>query len=326
MSSKATIGEILRNAREAKHISIAAAAMQTGLKSNYIQNLEKNQFVEMGAPVFARGYLINYSRFLGLDVAEMVEMFKNVCQGDTELHISNANIASQPRPYQKRRMRPIIIAVICVLVAIAIASQVIDSNSWLMRSVKSTFFAQNSAAAPATQTADETTDSTQNIVLQMPSDDTSETNATNDATTPSADSDAAPLSLESTSDLPASATAPAAPDDAAAASDAPSAAAPAAEPESTTATTPPPAASAAAATLAITDNNWVEVRDAARHVVVSKIFSRGEHITLTPDNAPYYVNVGRPSAITLQINGQQANLATYRQQGSTRKFLITLDK
>src|SRR5512140_3224043 len=66
------IGPDLRRAREARDLSIEAAAEATKIRARYIQALEDEDFDALPAPVFATGLLRSYSAFLSLDPNVMV--------------------------------------------------------------------------------------------------------------------------------------------------------------------------------------------------------------------------------------------------------------
>ena len=52
--------------------------MQSNLSQEIIERLEQNRFAEIGAPVFTRGYLGLYARFLGLNEAAVSQAFNKI--------------------------------------------------------------------------------------------------------------------------------------------------------------------------------------------------------------------------------------------------------
>jgi cytoskeleton protein RodZ len=62
----ASVGQILREAREAQGMSLDDAAMRLRLMHRQITAMEADDFESLGQPVFARGFVRNYSRLLGL--------------------------------------------------------------------------------------------------------------------------------------------------------------------------------------------------------------------------------------------------------------------
>lgn len=61
-----SIGQILRGAREAQGITLDDAAVRLRLMHRQIEAMEADNFESLGQPVFARGFVRNYARLLGL--------------------------------------------------------------------------------------------------------------------------------------------------------------------------------------------------------------------------------------------------------------------
>lgn len=59
-------GEILRQAREGKNLSVAAIATQLNLDLRTIEALERGEQDKLPAPIFVRGYLRGYARLVGV--------------------------------------------------------------------------------------------------------------------------------------------------------------------------------------------------------------------------------------------------------------------
>jgi cytoskeleton protein RodZ len=69
------LGSILREAREARGLSLAEAQDATRINSKFLEALEDGQYHELPTPVHARGFLRNYSRYLGLEPEPLLERF-----------------------------------------------------------------------------------------------------------------------------------------------------------------------------------------------------------------------------------------------------------
>lgn len=63
---QAAVGQILRDARIAQGITLEDAAVRLRLMQRQIEAMETEDFVSLGQPVFARGFVRNYARLLGL--------------------------------------------------------------------------------------------------------------------------------------------------------------------------------------------------------------------------------------------------------------------
>ncbi len=64
-------GQLLAEAREKKQITITAVAKELHIDEFKIKALEENRFAELGAPVYAKGYLRRYAEFVGADSTQV---------------------------------------------------------------------------------------------------------------------------------------------------------------------------------------------------------------------------------------------------------------
>jgi len=69
------IGERLRNAREAKGLTLTAAESLTRIRATYLLALEEERFDRLPASVYTRGFLRTYALALGLDPDELAEAY-----------------------------------------------------------------------------------------------------------------------------------------------------------------------------------------------------------------------------------------------------------
>lgn len=65
-SGQASVGQLLRDAREAQGVTLDEAAVRLRLMHRQIEAMERDDFESLGQPVFARGFVRNYARLLGL--------------------------------------------------------------------------------------------------------------------------------------------------------------------------------------------------------------------------------------------------------------------
>lgn len=73
-----SIGEQLRTAREQFALAVQDVAHQLHIRPRYVEALERGDIDALPSPLYARGYLQHYARFLGLDSAEMSRQFEAV--------------------------------------------------------------------------------------------------------------------------------------------------------------------------------------------------------------------------------------------------------
>ena len=71
------LGEILREAREAKGLSLEQVYEETRITQRFLAAMEAGDYDQLPTPVHVRGYLRNYARFLALDPAPLLERYEN---------------------------------------------------------------------------------------------------------------------------------------------------------------------------------------------------------------------------------------------------------
>ena len=70
------LGTLLREAREAKGVTLADVQEATRINSRYIEALEEGQYDILPSEVHVRGYLRNYARYLGLDPKPLLDRYE----------------------------------------------------------------------------------------------------------------------------------------------------------------------------------------------------------------------------------------------------------
>src|SRR5215472_10450294 len=71
------LGERFRSAREARGLALSDVSEQIRIRSVYLAAIEEGNWSAIGAPVYVRGFLRTYARFLGLDPEEVVAAFNS---------------------------------------------------------------------------------------------------------------------------------------------------------------------------------------------------------------------------------------------------------
>lgn len=74
-SRMSRIGERLREAREAKGVTIEQAEQATRIRARFLAALEADDVSDMASPAQARGFIRNYAQFLGLDADALLAEF-----------------------------------------------------------------------------------------------------------------------------------------------------------------------------------------------------------------------------------------------------------
>ncbi|HVT59785.1 MAG TPA: helix-turn-helix domain-containing protein [Thermoanaerobaculia bacterium] len=76
----ASFGAWLRRQREAREVSLRDIAERTKISLRYLEAMEEDRFEILPAPVFAKGFLREYARYVGLSPDEVVNHYLSVQQ------------------------------------------------------------------------------------------------------------------------------------------------------------------------------------------------------------------------------------------------------
>ena len=74
-------GKTLRSAREAKGLTVAQVAEATHLLPRVVEDLEKEDFSRLPAPIYGRGFVKLYCEQVGLDPKPMIAEFMDILNG-----------------------------------------------------------------------------------------------------------------------------------------------------------------------------------------------------------------------------------------------------
>ena len=87
-SELALFGEELRREREIRGISLNEIADATKISKRFLDAIERNDHNTLPAPVFTRGFVREYARYLGLNTEEMVNRYNFAAAGDDRIERS----------------------------------------------------------------------------------------------------------------------------------------------------------------------------------------------------------------------------------------------
>lgn len=79
-----SFGAWLRRQREMREIDLREIAERTKISLRYLQAMEQDRFELLPAPVFARGFLREYAKYVGLSPDEVVNFYLSALGGDEE--------------------------------------------------------------------------------------------------------------------------------------------------------------------------------------------------------------------------------------------------
>lgn len=95
--ARAEFGRWLRQQREVRDIELDEVARATRVSIRYLQALEEGRFELLPAPVFARGFLREYARYVGLDADETVNSYLTALQRGRDDEEQRHDTASSKR-------------------------------------------------------------------------------------------------------------------------------------------------------------------------------------------------------------------------------------
>src|SRR2546427_12905709 len=87
-SELASFGEELRREREIRGISLKEISDATKISKRFLEAIERNDHKTLPAPVFTRGFVREYARYLGLNADEIVNRYNYAAAGDERIEKS----------------------------------------------------------------------------------------------------------------------------------------------------------------------------------------------------------------------------------------------
>src|SRR3954451_21174875 len=109
-SELASFGEELRREREIRGISLKEISDATKISKRFLEAIERNDHKTLPAPVFTRGFVREYARYLGLNAEEMVSRYNYAAAGDDRIektaHLERLVEPAIPEPPVRRGIPP----------------------------------------------------------------------------------------------------------------------------------------------------------------------------------------------------------------------------
>jgi cytoskeletal protein RodZ len=91
-----TVAEQIRQAREAKHLTVEQIAEITKIRTDHVRALEEGNFDVFSAPVYIRGFVRTYSTLLKLDVPQVMSALDGELS-QTKKFAEPPPLSNQPR-------------------------------------------------------------------------------------------------------------------------------------------------------------------------------------------------------------------------------------
>jgi cytoskeletal protein RodZ len=94
-----SFGDWLRRQREMREISLRDIAERTKISLRYLEAMEADRFDLLPAPIFAKGFLREYARYVGLSPDEVVNHYLSVQQPqESEDKEGDNKVRTRPKP------------------------------------------------------------------------------------------------------------------------------------------------------------------------------------------------------------------------------------
>lgn len=98
-----SFGEWLRRQREMREISLRDIADRTKISLRYLEAMEADRFDLLPAPIFAKGFLREYARYVGLSPDEVVNHYLAVHQPEELDQPGDATLMAMERERKRRK-------------------------------------------------------------------------------------------------------------------------------------------------------------------------------------------------------------------------------
>ncbi len=125
------IGELLREAREEKGITLEQISNDTKIPVRLLQDLEQGNFSRFAGKVYLKGALRNYGEYIGLDAQELFSLYNRVVEqndlSNQEVVNSGGKGSKKKKPLIKMAKKPFPMV---ALVWIAVLIFVVGGSIW----------------------------------------------------------------------------------------------------------------------------------------------------------------------------------------------------
>lgn len=126
-NTQGSFGAMLQQARKTKQVSLEEAAAELFILKRHLKALEDENFADLPQAAFARGFAINYAKFLGLDPVKIASSFDAAYPNELKPYSVN-NIDTPLRPmgtlqrdtHNRIRFNPLLIIAVIGVIILAI--------------------------------------------------------------------------------------------------------------------------------------------------------------------------------------------------------------
>jgi len=164
------LGQLLRETREKKGLSVAEVEEDTRIRQAQIEALEEEEYGKLPSSIFVKGLLRNYALYLGLDLTEVMKLYG----GEDAESRATPVVAEGFEPPKGMAITSWLFIDICLAILIVASAVVVGSlayNRWRpsFAASSSTPTRQASLASPVLQFTPTNTPSPTSTPTQVPS-------------------------------------------------------------------------------------------------------------------------------------------------------------
>lgn len=322
----ATVGAILKAAREKKGATIEAVALQLHLRPRILNDIEADNFTNISSNTYARGYIKNYARVID---ADMVAIKLCLDQQIPEYVPPTMQSFSRKTTRQARdsRVNLVTYAIVIILLAMLVLwwvqkSDLLTESNFALPTVEEmqadTATQQNYPVALVPTQRDIIVDST-GVQVDPATVPAEQVNSQGNESVDSNADNSQPAVVTSAADSVVSHTNM--PNTPSAVQDTNALASGSADSTTVVQNNTQPSGNASIVTMALNADCWVNLVDVTGKVLVDGVKKAGHSVKVTGE-APFKLILGAPQSVTLTIDGSNVDLSEY-ENGRVARLTLT---
>jgi cytoskeleton protein RodZ len=86
MEDQESLGKYLRREREGRKISLREVANHTRVREHFLKAIEEDQFQLLPSATYAKGFLLTYANYIGLEPNDVIRRYENFLKGEPVRH------------------------------------------------------------------------------------------------------------------------------------------------------------------------------------------------------------------------------------------------
>ena len=134
-----TLGEKLRQAREAKGLSLSHVAEQTRISPLYLEAIESDDYKVLPGGIFNKGFIKSYAKFVGINDQEALMDYQAMIAGSDTVANEHEQKVYRPQVLtDDRHGSTIVTAVVAVIVLAALTGGILLLVNYLRRNNSTT--------------------------------------------------------------------------------------------------------------------------------------------------------------------------------------------